>query len=216
MSEQSALPVLVRNRQGRDIIPTRVPPPRRYPDPNVVIIQNQPKLRVHGTLSATGEPLGVRDEESRNEEAKRLQDSVLSRRYSLPDEALPENDTSVIDPYASLDINDLIAKTQYNYNEKMIDYERWLIANPQVIPNQDLTFRVRRHELKMLKLRLDQLRKTKEDYLLFQERLAYTPHTPLSSTAFIRSHGIIADTLPTHEMARVGRRIIHKVSSRTR
>lgn len=61
--------------------------------------------------------------------------------------------------------DDMIAEVRETIRQKMVDFDRWLTENPQAVQDQDMTFRARKHELKLLKLRLNELLQLQERYI---------------------------------------------------
>lgn len=76
---------------------------------------------------------------------------------------------NIIDPLAYLDIDKLIDDIQTTMNEKLVAYNQWLVENPQAIPQDDLTFQARRHELKMLRSKLQEYKQMKIQYTSSQK-----------------------------------------------
>lgn len=65
----------------------------------------------------------------------------------------------------SVDNSTLIAELKEALRQKLRDFDRWLTENPQANPADDLTFRARRHEIKLLRLRLAELQAMDERYV---------------------------------------------------
>ena len=58
---------------------------------------------------------------------------------------------AVLDPYAIMNIDNLIDWTRSQLNKAMNDFDNWLVQNPDGVTTDNITFRARRQEIKLLK-----------------------------------------------------------------
>lgn len=114
------------------------------------------------------------------------------------------------DVLVSLDADEAITKTSKDYNAAMIRFQRWVSENPGKSDSFDEEFLLLKQEIKLLRVRLNELREMKDNY---QNTLLMAPRY---NENFIVNNEIIKsrdNVVSTGERgSKLGNRNINKLS----
>jgi|SRR6478609_7855434 len=108
-----------------------------------------------------------------------------------------------------------LAKVQNKLNDAMVDFDRWISQNPVSANKDDIEYRLKQQNIKLLKLKIKEISELKEDYQNTLMILSSTPTVyidPNTPTAFTRSKN---ETIPVAPGSmKIANKRMNRVSTR--